>query len=387
MEKSFSFIENKYSSSKNNIDVSLWDDVMKAWEEKQYEKCLRLLLCYIKPEVEKDKSDSSGNCFKVNHGSIVLDVGIKNNQLHIDTPFLDVSKANKVALFRQVAQINFSPFNLAEIVLESNQLNIHYQSPIELCEPYKIYDVFYEICINADRYDDQFIRDFNAEWINQPKIKKYSEQQYDTILKQLNVIIDECMAYVDYFESNRNFGFAWDTLNIALKRIDYCISPQGTIRNRIEDTISFMENKGNYMEQIGEAKKFLLNLSTLDKSSLITEIYDVDIFIPYKYRGNLESVKNNLSNNYVRAREERGKNNFVGSCLTMLYSFYHLLYTYNIHKDLKGGILGGIEESSQKGWVESSNILWKTLDEVMQDRPLSYCLGRKKGFFSKLFGF
>lgn len=398
MDKSLTFTNSILESQQSQIDVKAWDNVMDAWEAGNHREAVIQSLNYLGADLVSKYGDETKSKFTIPHGSVIVNVEITDTDLIVGAPFLNVSGAAKVPLYRQVAQINFSPLNLTEIILKDDELRFHFQCPLDLCEPYKLYDAWREICINADRYDDQFIKDFGATWIQEPKINKYTEEQYNTIDGNVRALINEALEYVNYFEGKRLYGFAWDTLNVTIKRIDYVASPQGNFRNEIEEVIGFMERQGNMMDQIAEAKKFLGNLSAMSKEDLMEDVYDVDVFVPYKYRGSLDNVKQNLQSNYERAGGERGKGDHMGASLTMLYAFYNLFYSYNISDEVANGINAGLKQASGANWGQSSDALWTTMDAVMRDLPFPAFAGgngasgtsqpkeKKKGFLSGLFG-
>lgn len=376
-------------SQQSNIDVAMWDKVMDAWDNKQYRDVVFKSLEYLNPEITKKYADDSGNKFSIPHGSVMVNLEITETDVNVDAPFLNVTDAAKVPLFRQIAQINFSPLNLTEIVLKDNELRFWFTTRLDMCEPYKLYDALREICINADRYDDQFIKDFKARWIQEPRISRYSDDLYNQIDSNLRSIIDEALSYVNYFEDKRMYGFAWDMLNITIKRIDYYTSPQGNFRNDIEDVIAFMEKRGNRLDQIGEGKKFLETLKGKSKDDLLEDVYHVDVFVPYKFRGSLDNVKKNLKESYDRAANERNSGDHMAATITMMYAFYNLMYQYHVSDALATGIQDGLGNAGGKQWNVASDSLWSTLDAVMRD--LKFPGGhshpeKKKGFFASLFG-
>ena len=145
-------------------------------------------------------------------------------------PFLEFSDTHKIPLLRKIAEVNFSPLNLAQIKSKNNQLYFKYETPLHLCEPYKIYYVLEEICHNADNMDDELLDLFDVTLLHQPIIKRYDEEVLEKSWGKFQAILEEAFNYIQYFEEKRMEYFNWDIINITLKKIEYILAPNGKLR-------------------------------------------------------------------------------------------------------------------------------------------------------------
>lgn len=382
MDNSPKYYPTILSSHASNVDVMAWDAVLDAWKKKNYLDSFHKTLKYINPSVFKKYANKERTEFRIPHGSVIVTIKLENDVIKIRAPFLRMPKEQSVPLMRQVAQLNFTPLRLAQIYLRDDELTFFGDCDLALSEPYKIYDMLYEICINADNYDDQFIEDFGAEHIQKPEVTFYPTAKLDKMWEQALRIIEETRSFVQYFEEKRWHGSAWDMLNMSIKRLDYCFAPQGTLRNEIEKVIGFMQTKGDMMVQIDTAKKFFDRIEQEGKEKFLKNIYQVDIFIPYKSIGLIQNFKNQLQPSFERASKERNEGNHMMCAMTCLYAFYHLFYSYNVLNDTADFISRSLKKASNDPWKKASSTLWGCLNDIMTGRHIPRS---GKGLFSSIF--
>ncbi|MBN1150299.1 hypothetical protein JXA84_03640, partial [candidate division WOR-3 bacterium] len=182
-----------------------WQVTIDSFNDKKFRQTVINFLNYLNPEVIKKYGNKTGDQFSIPHGSIVLNLKISEDSLYIDAPFLSIPESKVNPLLRQVSEINFSILFLTQIVLEESKLFFRIKIPLELCEPYKLYNIFYEICINADFYDDIFIEKFQAQRIYEPKCTKYSEKDLQKFFDMFKEHVTEALDYLAYFENKRWF--------------------------------------------------------------------------------------------------------------------------------------------------------------------------------------
>ena len=297
MNTSPKFYTNLWGDLQGNLDNSVWTSVTKAWQEKRYEDCFHKLLDYINPSLRSTYGDPSQTRFKVPHGSVVVDITVKDSMINVFCPLVDISGAVRIPLLRKVAELNFYPLNLAQIKLDTNQLSFHYTTTLDTCEPFKVYYVLKEICVTADRYDDEFNEKFKAKNLVEPKVTYPSDDKKEQAWQETNDIINETFAYQTYFDSNRWYGSTLDFYVIALKRIDLCVQVQGFLKNELERVIGELGNNNiNITERIQKGRAFLQQIQQAGKETFFKNLYQAQTFIPEKWRTSGEQVKSNIKN-------------------------------------------------------------------------------------------
>ncbi len=372
----------------------LWEDVLKKYDEKQYAESVRALIVYIDKALEDKYANADKTEYLIPHGSVTVGLKISEDTLFITAPFLDISTAKQVPLLRQVAQINFSPLTLSRIDLADNQLTFNFSCPLELCEPYKIYDVLREVCINADNYDDEFITKFSATHIQTPKTESLTEEQKNLAYDRIQAYATEALSGYEQLENKRLTAFLWDVLITTLLKIDYYCVPQGNLRNELEKTISFLNSKEDFYQRMSTAKDFLKKLQTTDKEKLKKDLYKIEIFVPYKYNANLDAVRNNLKYAYETAEKEMKAGDNIGATFSMSYGILNLFYSYNLDTSVAALLTKAMTDASEKPMQESAKILYDAIHTIMTKDNFTVPVSKvadeaqkeNKGFFKKIFG-
>lgn len=386
MNTALTFDRTLRGSSQSKVDPAYWDTVLKLYEEGKYHDAVVGIIRYVNPELLEKTGNKDQTRFVIPHGSIVVQIDIEDNHLYVKAPFLSTADAMKIPLLRQVAQINFSPLNLAKIFLEDDKLVFNYHCPLDLCEPYKMYEVFREICIYADSYDDEFIKKFGAKWLQEPVIKRFPKSEADLAWDKIQHYLKEGLEYIEHFEDKRNFAFCWDIIMITLMKIEYYAEPQGLYRNELEKMAGVLQGNIGITEKISRGKEFFRKLQDYSREDFDADIYEAQSFIPYKYRSTIENIRSNFEETYASARKERDGGDHIGATLSMQHIFLKLFFYNNVEDNISRPITEAMIKSSNKPWPEASAALWKAMEQIMSGKLDAHDGRKKRGFFRSLFG-
>lgn len=394
MNNNLTFQKTLTGSLKSNIDVNSWQKVQTQYDSGNFAGAVRDCINYVNPEIEKKFANADRTEYNVPHGSVIVNVKISETEFIVTAPFLNIEGAKQVPILRQVAQLNFTPLTLSRIELEGTQLHFKFSCPLDACEPYKVYDVLREICINADNYDDEFITKFDAKRIQEPKVYQYSSEQKAAAWNTIQQYIKETLEAYEQLENKRLNAFLWDILVITLLKIDYFCSPQGNLRVEIEKAISNLNSKDDYYQRLSGGKEFLKKLQNYDRAKFENDLYKIDVFVPYKFRTDLESVRNALKHAHETSEKEIKAIDHIGATFTIEYGILNFFYNNNVDDAIVDVLTQAMENASGKPMQEASGILYAAVNKIMttdiaaltsaskeQNNPTE-----KKGFFGKLFG-
>lgn len=398
MNNNLTFHQTIVGSLKSNVDVESWDKVQSQYQNGDYANSIRDCINYINPSIEKKFANADKSEYNVPHGSIIVNVKITAQELIISAPFLDITNAKQIPVLRQVAQLNFSPLTLSHIDLEGDKLYFKFSCALDACEPYKVYDILREICINADNYDDEFITKFNAVRIQEPKIYHYTQAEKDLAWNTIQQYISEAFDGYEQLENKRLNTYLWDILVITLLKIDYFCAPQGNLRNEFEKAITNLNSKDDYYQRLSGGKEFLKKLQNYDKARFENDLYRIETFVPYKFRTTLESVRNNFKNAYETAENEIKVKDYIGASFTLQYVIFNFLYNNNVEDSIANVLTTALQNASAKPMQEASQTLFDAIKKIMTTDNFATATSapvntqqetsktEKKGFFSKLFG-
>lgn len=346
------------------LNSDYWGTVIKTYESKQYLETVYATLDYIQEGLSEKSLNTEKTLYSLPHGSIMVNLEIKEKHLYIDAPFLKIPAKYLIPLMRQVAELNFGTLVLAQIKLEGSEIHFRYDSPLELCEPFKLYRVIEEICIQADANDDVFIEKFGAERCSEMQVEPFSQEQIDLAYEKFQAYLQEAIQYHDYFITRRFESFGWDAYYIAFTKIDYFMRPQGFLKAEIEKMVKELNANSPFNEKILKGRKSVEKLLEMDKTKFAESMYQSKQFISEKPSYHIGNVQNYLRKTFENSKEEMEKKDYIGAALTMLTGFYGLIYYYVIPKNIYEMINEGLQSSATLEWEEAAKILRETCEKI-----------------------
>lgn len=365
MNKCYSYfppIQTKRTSTRQD---EKWDEAIVYFNNKQYELVLPTLLEYVGNHLQAKKE---GNLYTIPHGSVVVMINQTATELHIKCPFLDISNAKKVPLMRRLAEIRMHPLNLTNVTLEDNLVYFSFSCPINLCELYKIYSVLREICYYADSYDDEFIEKFEATHLQEPNITPFSDNLKEEAYNNYQKIIAEGLQRFDSYMEKRDQNNAWYTLNITFKRIEFYAEPQGYLRTVLEKSIDGIFDRNiPFHNRLLNGKANLEKLKGYDFNQFSEDLYQVETFIPYKYSGKKENIRENWEDCYTDAQEMIANARFEDASNLLLSSFYGLFYYNLVDESISKPITDAMAQANGLDFSQSAPILLKGMEAIMED--------------------
>ena len=365
MDQTPKFFKNLWGDLQGNLDTSRWTTVTNAWNAKQYKESFHYLLDYINPSLRQKHGNAEQTEFKVPHGSVIINISVKGNQVDINCGLVDISTAVRIPLLRKATEMNFYPLGLAQMHLTGNQLSFQYKATLDASEPFKTYYVLKEICDTADRYDDEFKEKFKAKGFVEPRVTYFSAELNDAAWNQTNEIINETFAFCNYFDQQRWYGCTLDYLMLALKRIDLCTQPQGFLKTEMERVVGELNNNQmNLTDRIQTGKKYLQQIQQMGKENFAKNLYEIEIFVPQKWRTNAVQVKNNIQHALANAERYHTDKNYISSVIESHYCIYNLFYQNNMDHTVNVIFFDALSRASGKPWMEASGILLQSLQTI-----------------------
>jgi hypothetical protein len=347
------------------LNSDYWGVVMKTYEEKKHKETIHAVLDYIQKGLSSKALDADKSKYYLPHGSITVNLEILEDSYYINAPFLRIPARSLIPLMRQVAEINFGTLVLAQIVLEGDEIFFRYQAPLESCEPYKLYRVLEEICIQADANDDVFIEKFGAQRFSKMEVEHFTTEQTEICWEKFQAYLQEALTYMDYYDSRRIEYFGWDALYIAYTKIDYFMRPQGVIKSEIEKAVKELNSSADMSEKLRKGRETVNKMLKMEKQRFVESLYKSQQFISEKPKFEISGVQDYLNKTHNTSRDERNKRDYIGSTLTSICGFYGLMFYYNIPQTTHEIITDGLTRANGKEWATASDILWETLEKVM----------------------
>lgn len=367
MKQNLTFEVSTIASTQSQINVDAFDRSMEAFEKKQYTESFLTLLDYIDPDLRQKFGTAAEDEFHIPHGSIIVNISLKNNRLDISAPFLALPEKNRVPLLRQVASLNINNLDLTRIVLREDKLYFEYGCPLDMVNPYKIYYILNEICQTGDQYDDEFSTKFGAQRIYEPKITPYDAATIDRVYDVIQLSCRECLDAVKYFESERKYSYAWNILASTMLKVLYFAHPQGQLLNDLDKAVKEHDREDIPLPEIvARGKETVAWMQGLSKEDLAKDLYFVETFVPGKRRSNLKNIQENFKNTYTNATSALESGDYMACCVMIVYKFYEMYYYNDVQDDVNAVVVRAMKAASAKPWEEAAPILQDALDDIME---------------------
>ena len=114
-------------------------------------------------------------------------------------------------------------------------------------------------------------------------------------------------------------------------------------------------------------KEFLRKLQNTTQAQLEKNLYNIEIFIPYKFRTDLESVRNALKYAYETSEKEIKTMDFIGATFTLEYGILNLLYSNAMENSILERLTKAMETASEKPIQEAATILFESVKNIMTE--------------------
>lgn len=353
----------------HKYDLKAWKKCVELLEKGRYEESLNEFMRYVNSDSAK-KYNVGKNHWVIPHGSLMVEIKVTpDNYVEIYAPFLKLPSDNRVALLRQISELNFRVLILSQIVLYNDSLHFTYRTPLPLIDPYKIYDVLKEICWNGDSYDDMFIEKFGAIPLREKKVNYIPQKKIDKAYEYFQAFIDEAFRYDSYFQTKRWPEFSYDIFGITLMKTDWIIAPQGFLRTEIERIVQILFDKKSLEDINSEVRNELMKLKSYSKEHFSKDLYEPNFFIPAKGRSDITSCQKHLAKRYEWATGDRSGGSNTGVVLNFLFSTYHLMFNYFVPEKIKKEILNTNKKCGNKQWAYSADLMWQSFQRIMSLPP------------------
>ena len=336
------------STKEPSITVKYWDEAKEFFDNNEYKKALIAVINYLNTDVLKDVNLDENIHVAQMHGSAEINIEIDETTFKVYVPFLKITEeTNVVALLRKVAEVNFSRFDLVQIILKEDKLTIAYEAPLELCQPYKIYTLLREVCFRSDEFDDEFIENYGADFYKEVKRTELTEEEQEKAWLQIDNIFQEYEEYSNYFKEKQRDGYQWDIGIISLLKIANMPYVNGVLRHEIIEHVELMYNgdkEFNY--RVEKGRNYIKKLSKKSKNELLSNLYHTEQFISMLWRSSPEIISEKLEDYKKNIEKYNKEENAFAASYYLQSIFLKLIYNYNLSKTYKNAIENVLEETS-----------------------------------------
>ncbi|MCK5725563.1 MAG: hypothetical protein KAH22_01915 [Thiotrichaceae bacterium] len=351
--------------------IAEWEKATDSYHEKKYKQSLIHTINYLNPAMLKDKDLDADIHINQMQGSAEIKLSVTDKEITIKAPFLCITdKTNKIALLRKIAEINFTPLDLTQIYLENNEVGFHYQSPIELAQPNKMYNILREIAFRADEYDDEFVSKYKADYLAEKKPKLLNEKEKVQAWQQIETIFTEYTQYCDFFTKRRWEHYHWDIAAISMLKISNMPYVNGTLRVNLIDEINRVFNTNiEFNTRTDKAKSYMKKLIAMPKEEIMQQLYHAEQFSSMRWRSSPKIIQEHVESYAETVKRFKNEGSGSGRDTALAYFFQHsflkMIYNYNLEKCYKVSIDNVLTEVSGKTPEEATPRLTELYEAML----------------------
>jgi len=248
----------RYSdNNKSKEKINLWAVAEKLYKEKKYYESISSFFQYLKDdEVNNVAFQRFGTHFKfeIYQGSKIVRGSGNLKRLHAKV-ILAKMQQHSVPVMRRLLEQNYS-LHYSRYSLNHGKLYMQFDDDIKDASPNKLYYALKELSITADKQDDLLVQDFHLlEKLDTDHIEEIPMHEKEIRYEYMQKWIRETLQVVKELDAEKFVGGITYLLLALVYRIDFLITPEGTVRNELEKIQSVYFKKDN--------------LSNLQKNSLM----------------------------------------------------------------------------------------------------------------------
>ena len=366
MKTFLKFVAPVKDSTQSDTRRELYDRSVELFDEQHYLEALQTLLDYFNPEFRRKYGNADGTEFRIPHGSIIVDISITGERFSVSTDFLTLPEKNRVAMLRQIADMNINRLRLPHFVKDGDKLEIAYSCPLQETHPHKIYGVLSNICYIGDRYDDEFCTKFGAKRCYEPEVTPYPAETVDRIYAEIQSLGKAAQDAVKEYNGQRKFRCSWYVLFTFFYQLEYFASPQGQLANDLDKICCDMDEEGLFAELVAKGSAYLEKLLAMSKEEIAADLYYVDILVSPKRPSSLQNIQDNIKDDFDAATAMMQESNFEPALLILAYRLYQAYAFNDMQNDLNAVIANALRKASEQAPNIAAEILWNAVNNIME---------------------
>lgn len=360
------FVPPVVDSTQSSVCTEAYEQSVDLYEQGQYLPAFHSLLDYLNHTFRAKYGNEEGTEFHIPHGSILVHIRVHDNRIRVVADFLRLPEKGRVAMLRQVADLNLNKLLLPRFVKEGEQLKMEYVCPLSQSHPHKMFYVLQNICHIGDRYDDEFCTKFGATRCYEPQVVPYPAEEVKRVYEAIQSVGKATLEMVREYDAARRYGYSWNVLDTAFYQISYFAHPQGQLLNDLEKAVDDMDAELPMAEVVAKGKAFLEKLVAMPCEKLAEDLYFTDTLVSTRRRSSLKNVQENFQSVYKEATEALQGENYERAVVRLLYAFYEAYFYNDMQDDINKVMVKALKGAAGLPLEKAGEILYDAMDRIME---------------------
>ncbi len=227
----------RYRDNNKSVEkTNRWTDADNLYKEKKYQESIDAFFDYLRDEAADNvKLERNGTqfTFQIYQGSKMVRGNGDAGHLRAEVSLAKMPQPS-VPVMRRLLEQNFSLY-YSRYSLDGERLCMRFDSDIETANPNKLYYALKELATKADKQDDLLVQDFSSlQALDTEHVAEIPEAEKETKFAFMQKWISETLQYIQTLDAEKfSGGIAYLLLTLAF-RIDYLVSPEGTLQAELE---------------------------------------------------------------------------------------------------------------------------------------------------------
>lgn len=350
------------------IQNKLIEKSQDLFEEKHYKEGFHALLDALGEGLREKHGNADGTVFHIPHGSIVVDIVITDKTLSVSADFLQVPQgAGRVAMLRQVAELNNTSLMLPYFSLEGDKLKILYECALSASHPDKLLRALYNICQIGDKYDDEFCNQFGASRFYEPRVQPYSSPTIKRAYSSLQQIGNFTLELIEEANAKRWYGKSWFFLSTALFQIGYVLNPQGQLTNELTKAIAATDEEIPVEERVSKGVEFIKRLMAKTESELASDLYTVEMLVPMRKNLTLAQARAWLEDDYESCASPLQSGDYEQVIIRLTKDIYNALCRVAFPPAVVDILTSALQQASDADEKDAANILFEAERRILEE--------------------
>lgn len=359
------FIPPVTDSTQSSVCMEAYEKSVDLYGQGAYLEAFHSLLDYLNAGFRSKYGNAEGTEFHIPHGSILVHIRIADNTVSVVADFLHLPEKGRVAMLRQVADLNLNKLLLPRFVKEGEKLKMEYSCSLSQSHPHKMFYVLQNICHIGDKYDDEFCTKFGATRCYEPQVTPYPPEEVERIYEAIQTVGKSTLEALKEYDADRRYGYSWNVLDTAFYQISYFARPQGQLLNDLEKAVDDMDAERPIVEVVAKGKAFLEKLLATPCEKLAEDLYFTDTLVSTKRRSSLKNVQENFQGVYKEAAEAMQSDNYERSAVRLFYAFYEAYFYNDMQDDINRILSKALKAAGGQTVEKASEMLYEAMDRIM----------------------
>ena len=124
MKQTLTFIPPVVDSTQSSIHTEAYEKSVDLYNQGEYLQAFHSLLDYLNADFRTKYGNTDGTEFHIPHGSILVHISVKDGFYRISADFLNLPEKGRVAMLRQIADLNLNKLLLPRFVKDNDKLRM-----------------------------------------------------------------------------------------------------------------------------------------------------------------------------------------------------------------------------------------------------------------------